>query len=66
MREEIWILPRHFPDFTSRDSKMAKDATPKPMPTTGMPDRVSLPPPAFDQKAGVKTQGDMNINPGRK
>lgn len=44
---------------------MAKDATPKPMPTTGMPDRVSLPPPAFDQKAGVVTQGDMNINPGR-
>jgi hypothetical protein len=47
---------------------MAKMPTPKPMPTTGMPDRVTLPPPPSfvpDGRPGVKTEGDMNINPGR-
>jgi hypothetical protein len=44
---------------------MSKTVTPQPMPTTGMPDRVTLPPPAFNQKRGMTTDRPMPVNPGR-
>ncbi len=44
---------------------MAKDVTPQPMPTTGMPDRRG-PSPPVEMKAGVTTtQGSVAINPGK-
>lgn len=48
---------------------MAKCPPPKPMPTTGMPDRLEtdkVSPPPMNLKAGVSTTGNMHINPGRK
>jgi len=46
---------------------MAQNTTPKPMPTTGMPDRNEpLPRNDYDQmKTGVKTTGTATFNPGR-
>jgi hypothetical protein len=45
---------------------MPQEVTPKPMPTTGMPDRVdSLNPPTdMNMRAGVKF-GKMEVNPGK-
>ena len=41
------------------------ETTPRPMPTTGMPDRLGTNPPTdVDMKAGVKF-GPMSVNPGR-
>lgn len=44
---------------------MAKIVTPRPMPTTGLPDRLGTNPPTdFDMRAGAKL-GPMSVNPGR-
>jgi len=46
---------------------MTKPPSPKPMPTTGMPDRLGTNPPTdMDMKAGIKSSNEMKINPGRK
>ncbi len=48
---------------------MSKPPSPKPMPTTGMPDRLEtdkVSPPPMNLKAGVSSTGTTNINPGRK
>lgn len=45
---------------------MAETVTPKPMPTTGMPDRLEMPPPPFNEKAGISSDRKMEVNPGRK
>lgn len=45
---------------------MSNVPSPKPMPTTGMPDRLGTNPPTdMDMRAGVK-YGEINPNPGRK
>jgi hypothetical protein len=44
---------------------MVNQPTPKPMPTTGMPDRLDpVPPSDMDLRKGVKF-GKMSVNPGR-
>jgi hypothetical protein len=46
---------------------MAKNVTPRPMPTTGMPDRVDqtyMPNDYTDMKKGVQS-GGLSINPGK-
>jgi hypothetical protein len=44
---------------------MAKTVTPKPMPTTGMPDRSDPPQLPMVTKKGVSSAGTTKINPGR-